>query len=109
MARYLAFSWRTRASETSATTTVPRARLGAVACSQRASPGARRRLALTTSTVKRDDPPLSAAISGASGRERVVGLDDLLYQLVADDVGVIEVDEADAFDVLHDAQRFDQA
>ena len=38
----------------------------------------------------------------AGRRVGVVGLDDLLHQLVADDVRVVEVDEADALDVLHD-------
>ena len=33
-----------------------------------------------------------------SGRQRIVCLDDLLNELVAHDVAVVEVDERDAFD-----------
>src|SRR5690348_8331691 len=75
---------RTWASETIATVTAPRARAGATAWSQDASPGARTDAGETRSTCRRNRPPASAM--RALVREGVVGLDDLLHQLVAHDV-----------------------
>ena len=44
----------------------------------------------------------------AAGK-RLVGLDDLLNQLVADDVAIVEVDERDALDRADHLHRLDQA
>ena len=112
-------SARTRASGTRATVTAPRARAGATPASQRAEPGRAHAARVTTSTARRDGRAASAdrsaggespsAIRRGPFECGVVRLDDLLHQLVAHDVLVVEVDEADALDVLDDLQRLDQA
>src|ERR1700691_1703826 len=38
-----------------------------------------------------------------------VGLDNLLHQVVANDVALVELDEGDAFDASANIQRFDQS
>src|SRR4051812_24918435 len=83
---------------------MPRAVAGATRRSHAARPGARRPAGSRTSISRLLSPSIAAGTA-----ERIVGLDDLLHQLVADDVAVVEVDEADAVDVLHDPQRLDQA
>src|SRR5687768_7530301 len=93
-----------RRSGTSATVTAPRARGGATASSQRASPGARTFGGVTTSTTRRWR--LGIGIPGARTRIGVVRLDDLLHQLVPHHVLLVEEDDADAFDVLDHLQRF---
>ena len=52
---------------------------------------------------------LRGLVFGARRRVGVIGLDDLLHQLVPDDVLVVEVDDADAVDLVDDFQRFNQA
>ena len=73
--------------------------------SQRASPGARTRAWLHDVDQSKADGvealPQEVGLYGHACRsvKRVVGLHDLLHQLVADDVLVVEVDEADPLDV----------
>src|SRR4051794_36018309 len=99
--------------------TAPRARLGATDCSHVAKPGARRPAGRRTSMCRRDgfaDPTLlvrrvrfaepallpPSAIALTRPAKRVVRLHDRLHQLVTDDVALIEVQESDALDFLHD-------
>src|SRR5436190_24229596 len=95
------FKARTRASVVTATVTAPRARTGATVSSHTdsARPAAGGR---PTMSMRSADSPIPA------GRRGIVGPDDLLHQLVAHDVGVVEVDEPDAVHVLHDTQGLDQ-
>src|SRR4030095_12564002 len=90
------------ASVTSAMATSAWRRTGAVPASQRARPpsATRRPRPSVTVTVRR-------LLSGST--VRFVRLDDLLHQLVAHDVLVVEPDERDALDVADDLHRFDQA
>src|SRR5262245_9695749 len=106
-----------------ATVTLPRARTGAMRASQAPRPGARTPRETTVSMRSLDpgsriqDPgfgfslglrllSLSAIRSGV--RMAVVGLHDLLHQLVPHDILVVEIDEADSLDVPHDAKRVHQ-
>src|SRR5688500_1031665 len=96
-----------RRSGTTAMATPPRARAGAIRSSQAASPGARRPGGTTMSTDNRRD--LRGLIfGGARRRVGVIGLDDLLHQLVTDDVLVVEMDDADAVYLADDFERLDQ-
>src|SRR4051812_17346992 len=108
-----------RASLTSATLTAPRARDGATRRSHAARPGtATGRPWWSTTDTDKDLPAVARAIlrrakvgSGMLGVRRgvgLVGLDDLLHQLVADDVAVVELDELDPFDAAADFHRLDQ-
>src|SRR5712671_1327239 len=109
-----------RASLTTATFTVPLARAGATRRSQAASPGGRSSLprSSVTDTVKGLPAKARAAFwrakAGPSGmldvaaRERLVRLDDLLHQLVAHDVAIVEMDERDAVDRADDLHRLDE-
>src|SRR6185295_12899075 len=78
---------------------VPRARAGATRRSQAARPGAR---------TRRPPPSLTRTRSDVPARECFVRFDNLLDELVADDVAVVEMDERDAVDVADDLHRFDQ-
>src|SRR3954470_13540626 len=91
--------WISR-SLTKATPIVPRARAGATRRSHAARPGAR---------TRRPRPSLTRTRSGGTAGERFVRFDNLLDELVADDVAVVEVDERDALDVADDLHRFDQS
>ena len=84
--RYLRLSARMRASLTSAMLTSPAARAGAVAASQRARPPSRtaRPVPSLTETRRR-------LLSGST--VRLVGLDDLLHELMPHDVAIVEMDE----------------
>src|SRR5688572_13564399 len=95
-------SARMRLSVVTATVTAPRARAGATRASHTASarPAAGARPTLSTRSA---DSPIPA------GRHGIVGPNDLLHQLVAHHVRVVEVDEPDALHVLHDPERLDQA
>src|SRR3712207_6162124 len=92
-----------RASPTSATATSPRAVRGATWASQRASPPSRtgRPRPSVTDTRK---PLLSG--STAVG---VVGLHDLLHELVPHDVLFIEPNERNPLDVADHLHRLDEA
>src|SRR5947209_8485765 len=97
-----------RASVTTATLRTPRAPGGATRRSHAASPGmltARPRPSQTV-TSSRWSP---SGIARAAVRVRLVGLHDLLHQLVADDVAVVEIDERDAFDRPDDFHGLDEA
>src|SRR5262249_49812338 len=112
------------ASLTSATPTDPRADRGAARRSHDASPGARTRRprASVTRTVSLGSGPslvrlwpgpdpafFATRLAGAIAvRELLVGLDDLLDQLVAHDVAFVEVHERDAVDRAHDLHRLDE-
>src|ERR1700687_1795644 len=95
--RYWRFSARTRESLTSATLTTPLARRGASRTSQRAIPGADRRLPSPFATSTRS----LLAMMAVAVRERLVRPDDLLDQLVTNHVAFIEVHERDAVDPAH--------
>src|SRR5688500_16518231 len=97
-----------RRSGTTATETTPRARAGAIRWSQRPSPGARTAGGSTRSTISRRRNLRRLIFGGARRRVGVIGLDDLLHQLVPDDVLVVEVDDADAVDFADDLERLDQ-
>src|SRR5688572_3195822 len=58
---------------------------------------------------RRPDLLLRAPIPTARVRDGIVGLDDLLDEPVTHHVLVVEIDEADAVDVLHDPECFDEA
>src|SRR5262249_54187350 len=107
--RYRRFNTRLRASPTTATWTTPRARGGAARSSHAARPGAApaRPRSSATSTRSRGEP--SGMRAAVAVRERLVRLHDLLHQLVADDVAVVEVDERDAVDRADDLHRLDEA
>src|ERR1051325_2233736 len=94
--RYFLFNARICASETSAIESAPRARRGATRRSQAASPGARTRRPLASVIV---------TARAAAIRELLVRLDDLLHELVAHDVALVEVDEGDAVDGVDDLHR----
>src|SRR5437867_1242349 len=111
-----------RVSLTRAMVTSPRARAGATRRSHSASPrmrsGRPRSSTTTTRKEKADLPRRSApcvlAREGGSGaavsiRELLVGLDDLLHELVAHNIPIVEVNERDALDVADDLHRLDQA
>src|SRR5262245_58827322 len=92
-----------RASETSATAISPRADAGATRASHAASPGARAgrpRPSLTTTA--------SRLLSGSTA-VRFVGLHDLLHELMAHDVALVEVDERDALHLADHLHRLDEA
>src|SRR4029078_12837332 len=95
--------------------TSPPTRAGATRFSQAARPGARRARprAATTLTCKADRfrPPDDMAAPGpraVAGLEGFVRLDDVLHQLVAHDVTVVEVHEGDALDLREILQRLDE-
>src|ERR1700704_2961259 len=108
-----------RASPTSATLTTPLARAGATRRSQAARPAAAsgRPCSSVTDTVnslpadaraifRRAKAGSGSGIPRAAGvRELFVGLDDLLHELVAHDVAIVEVDERDALDGADDFHR----
>src|SRR4029079_16792627 len=97
-----------RPSLTSAIVTRPRAARRAARRSQAASPGALAgRPDASDTTIRSRCSP--SGIPGVAVRVRLVGLDDQLHQLVADDVAVVEVDERDALDRADDFHRLDQA
>src|SRR5689334_6302429 len=75
--------WISR-SDTSAMFTVPRARAGATRRSHAARPGA---------ATRRPRASLTSTRSAVAGRERFVRFDNLLDELVADNVAVVEADE----------------
>src|SRR5678815_4241658 len=56
--------------------------------------------------VRVDGPDGPPWLLPTRAREGVVGLHDLLHELVPNDVFLVEVDEADPLDVLDDLQRF---
>src|SRR5688572_7278763 len=108
-----------RASATTATVISPRARRGATASSHRPRPGARRAPEVTTCTTRDLAPDWRRPCRGdvcvaptlrlrTRAGEGIVCLHDLLHELVSDDVAVVEVDEADALDVLDDRKRLDE-
>src|SRR5580704_206812 len=107
----------------------PRTRDGATRATQRASPGAapgRPRSSPTStrsaglSRPRRPSEPILAFMVQLSGplsrgaspragrgaaisvREGLVRLDDLLHELVADDIAVVEIHEGDALDLADD-------
>src|SRR6185436_4462401 len=91
---------RITASVTTATDTSPRARAGALLTSQGPSPADARGRAVPSSTrTIRDGSGFRPAIFGA--REALVGLDDLLHELVTNDVTLVKIDERNSFDVRH--------
>src|SRR3954447_6571825 len=96
-----------RPSLTSAIPTVPRARRGATRRSQAASPGALAGRPDASDTTTRSRVS-GSGIPAGEVRVRLVRLDDLLHQLVADDVAIIEVDERDAVDRADDFHRLDE-
>jgi hypothetical protein len=85
-ARYSRFNARMRASLTSATLTSPAARGGATVASQRARPPSR-----TDRPAPSDTETCRRLLSGST--VGLVGLDDLLHELMPHDVAVVEVDE----------------
>src|SRR5262249_2262922 len=62
-------------------------------------------LRLSTSTVSTE---LRAPSGARLLRVLAVGLDDALHELVADDVAMVEADEADPVDALEDLWHLDQ-
>jgi hypothetical protein len=93
---------RMRASLTSAIASSPRARGGAIVASHPARPPSRTRRPAPSDTVTR-----KRLLSGST--VRLVGLDDLLYELVPNYVAFVEVYERNPLDVAHDFHRFDQS
>src|SRR5687768_12428236 len=92
-----------RASATRAIASSPRAARGAVRASQRARPPSRTGWPRPSLTVtRRPLLPGSTAVG-------VVSLHDLLHELMADDILLVEPDELDALDVADDLHGFDQA
>src|SRR5436853_6181091 len=96
-----------RRSLTRATVTTPRARRGATRRSHAASPGALARRPDASDTITRSAVSPSGIPAGAV-RIRLVGLDDLLHELMAHDVAIAEVDERNAVDRADDLHRLDQ-
>src|SRR5262245_29955973 len=99
------FSARIRASLMSTTVTTPRARAGATRRSHAASPGARTARPRSSDTVTANLGSLGAV----AVRKRFVRFDNLLDELVAHDVALVEVRERDSVDGADDLHRFDQA
>ena len=99
--RYLRLRARMRASLTSATLTSPAARDGATVASQRARPPSRTARPVPSLTTTR-----TRLLSGST--VGLVGLDDLLHELMTDDVAVVEVDKCDAVDAADDLHGFDE-
>src|SRR5262245_12450863 len=91
-----------------ATLTLPRAAAGATDVSHRASPGARAPAGTITSTLKLRWNFLRGLIFRARRRIGVIGFDDLLHQLVPDDILVVEVDDADAVNLLDYLERLNE-
>src|SRR5829696_3333343 len=90
-----------RVSLTSATAISPRVCAGATAASHRARPPSR---------TARPRPSVTATMARllSGSTVRFVRLDDLLHQLMAYDVLLVEVDERDAVDVADHLHGFDQ-
>src|SRR5258708_35711993 len=96
-----------RASLTSATLTMPFARAGATRRSHAARPGtARRRPRSSAMPTRRPGSP--SGMLDVAARERLVGLHDLLHELVPHDVAIVEVDERDSVDGADDLHRLDE-
>ena len=51
----------------------------------------------------------AAILAGMGGGVFVIGFDDALDEIVADDVALVEIDQRDAFDFADDFDGFDQA
>src|SRR5438552_3026251 len=99
--RYRRFSARTRASLRSATLTRPCTRGGAIRSNQRDK-------LVMRSRRPRPSVTTTSRACAAAVRERFIRLDDLLHELVAHHVPVVEVDKRDTFDRTHHLHRLHQ-